>query len=90
MAPKSLLLFGATGYIGGAFLSHLLNKFGPTLAEHFQITLASRSFEKAERIRDLVPGSSVIALSLQDPSAIERESQKYDIVVQGVCIPTRR
>ncbi|KAM5359703.1 hypothetical protein ACJZ2D_014272 [Fusarium nematophilum] len=81
--PTSLLLFGATGYIGGTFLSHLLNKFGSTLVEHYHITFASRSLEKAERIRDLIPGSSVIALSLQDLSGIETESQKYDIIVQS-------
>lgn len=85
MAPKSVLLFGATGYIGGAFLSHLHAKFGSKLDEHFRITLASRKTEKARKIQTLLPGTTAIELSLQDLVGLEEQSQKHEIVIQIVC-----
>ncbi|KAH8656814.1 hypothetical protein BGZ61DRAFT_540781 [Ilyonectria robusta] len=82
MAPKSVLLFGATGYIGGAFLSNLHARFGSKLGESFCITLASRRTEKARKIQALIPGSTAIELSLQDLVGLEEQSQKHDIIVQ--------
>lgn len=90
MAPKSVLLFGATGYIGGAFLSNLHAKLGSKLGESFRITLASRGTEKARKIQALIPGSTAIELSLQDLVGLEEQSQKHDIIIQMVCIRARR
>lgn len=90
MAPGSVLLFGATGYIGVAFLSNLHARFGSKLDESFRITLASRRTEKARKIQALIPGSTAIELSLQDLVGLEEQSQKHDIIVQIVCIRTRR
>ncbi|KAH6991534.1 hypothetical protein BKA56DRAFT_574532 [Ilyonectria sp. MPI-CAGE-AT-0026] len=82
MPPKSVLLFGASGYIGGALLSQLHAKYGSTLAEHYRITLATRSIEKGEKIKAILPGSQTIKLSLQDHAEIEREAQKHEIDCQ--------
>ncbi|KAH9940362.1 NAD-P-binding protein [Epithele typhae] len=72
-----VFLLGATGYIGGSVLSHLLSS---PAASRYKITAAVRSEEKAEKIRSF--GVDAVLASLDDTERLEALASQADVVVE--------
>ena len=79
MSLPSLFLTGATGYVGGTFLT-LLTKAYPTIS----IRALVRSAEQADRLRDFY-GSAVTPIigSIEDSVLLREEGSKAGIIVQA-------
>ncbi|THV48896.1 hypothetical protein BGAL_0222g00160 [Botrytis galanthina] len=82
MASTSVLLFGATGYIGAAFLSRFSNKYLMSPSPRYKLTASTRSPEKARRLRDLLGNIETTDVTLNDGVKLEREVEKHDIIIQ--------
>ncbi|KAH7403123.1 hypothetical protein BKA64DRAFT_743766 [Cadophora sp. MPI-SDFR-AT-0126] len=79
---KSVLLFGATGYIGAAFLSRFNNVHLVGASPQYKVTASIRSPEKARRLKDLLPNVETTGIALGDGIKLEHEVEKCDIIVQ--------
>ncbi|KAL0954821.1 hypothetical protein HGRIS_003766 [Hohenbuehelia grisea] len=76
MANKTKIFFlGATGYVGGSFLTRLLEH--PKI-DSFAITALVRSPEKAEKLKGL--GVKVVVGSHSDLTVIEKLASESDVV----------
>ncbi|KAF7922853.1 uncharacterized protein EAE97_011017 [Botrytis byssoidea] len=84
MASTSVLLFGATGYIGAAFLSRFSNKYLKSPSPRYKLTASTLSPEKARRLRDLLENIETTDVTLDDGVKLEREVEKHDIIIQLV------
>lgn len=74
-----ILIFGATGYIGGSVLARLLEH---PKRDSFEITAVIRSATKA---KDFEPfGIKTIIGSLDDDDVLERAASGADVVIQAV------
>jgi len=73
----SILFIGATGYIGGTVLAHLIQN--PKRSE-YEITIHLRSAEKAKGFEKL--GFKTVLGSLDDVRDLERLASEFDIVFQ--------
>jgi len=73
----SILFIGATGYIGGTVLTHLIQH--PKRSE-YEITIHLRSAEKAKGFEKL--GFKTVLGSLDDVADLERLASESDIVFQ--------
>ncbi|KAI3602732.1 NAD-binding protein [Moniliophthora roreri] len=73
---KTILVTGATGYIGGSFLSHLLQR--PD-ASSFEFRAVIRSTEKAEKIKAF--GVNPIVGSHSDRELMSKAASEADIVI---------
>lgn len=78
MSPTSLFLVGASGYIGGTFLT-LLTKSNPAIS----VRALVRSTEQADRLKEFY-GSNVTTVigSLEDLDLLRAEGSKADIIIQ--------
>lgn len=74
-----VLLLGATGYIAGVLLSQWYRTGFSNLP--FKVTASSRSQARLDRTAKLL-GISTVTLSFDDTAGLEKEVQKYHIVVQ--------
>lgn len=88
MASTSVLLFGATGYIGAAFLSRFSNKYLMSPSPRYKLTASTRSPEKARRLRDLLGNIETTDVTLDDGVKLEWEVEKHDIIIQLVSLRT--
>ena len=80
MSDKITVFFtGATGYIGGAFLQHLLKD------PQFSITVSVRNKEKAKKLEEQF-GVTAIVGSLKDTALLEKEASEADIVLTIVGV----
>ncbi|KAF9078699.1 NAD-binding protein [Rhodocollybia butyracea] len=77
-AKTSILLTGATGYIGGSILTRFLQR--PD-ASSLDIRLLVRSAEKAKKIQDLDLGVTVIIGSHSDSELMEELASQVDVVL---------
>ena len=84
MANKSVLIFGATGYIGASFLSRLAEKYLHSPATPYTVTASTRSLEKARKLKGLLPNVKTTEITLDDGAELEKEVEKYDMVIQLV------
>ncbi|KAI9723082.1 MAG: hypothetical protein M1828_004330 [Chrysothrix sp. TS-e1954] len=75
-SPPSLFLVGATGYIGGSLLTHLLKTH-----EDWHITCLVRSSAQESTLRELSPNVSSVVGSLDTLDVLRAEASKADIVV---------
>ncbi|TGO17513.1 hypothetical protein BTUL_0017g00940 [Botrytis tulipae] len=82
MASTSVLLFGATGYIGAAFLSRFSNKYLMSPSPRYKLTASIRSPEKARRLRDLLGNIETTDVTFNDGVKLEREVEKHVIIIQ--------
>ncbi|KAK0200261.1 hypothetical protein DFS33DRAFT_1387469 [Desarmillaria ectypa] len=79
MADQIHILFiGATGYIGGTFLLHILDH--PT-ASTFKITTLVRYREKAQMLRKLDLGINILEGSSEDIALLEELAERADIYI---------
>jgi len=84
MASKSVLIFGATGYIGASFLSRFAEKYLHSPATLYTVTASTRSPGKARRLKELLPNVKTTDITLDDGAELGKEVEKYDIVIQLV------
>ncbi|TGO62321.1 hypothetical protein BOTNAR_0115g00260 [Botryotinia narcissicola] len=82
MASTPVLLFGATGYIGAAFLSRFSDKYLTSPSPRYKLTASIRSPEKARRLRDLLGNIETTDVKLDDGVKLEREVEKHNIIIQ--------
>lgn len=74
-----ILIFGATGYIGGSILARLLEH---PKNHSFEITAVLRSEAKAKDFESF--GIKTVIGSLDNDELLERVSAEADIVIQSV------
>ncbi|KAL9108819.1 MAG: hypothetical protein Q9227_006476 [Pyrenula ochraceoflavens] len=77
MAPQILLL-GATGYIGGTLLNHLVSTH-----PDFSITVLVRNSEHVKTISAAYPKITSVIGDLDSHETLVREAAKADIVIQS-------
>ncbi|KAH8881992.1 hypothetical protein GQ53DRAFT_886319 [Thozetella sp. PMI_491] len=82
MATPKILLTGATGYVGGTTLDHLVKSNEPSLS-NLTFDLLVRGEEPAKKLKEAY-GDRVNAIQWQgltDISFIEETAAKYDIII---------
>ncbi|KAI0370392.1 NAD-P-binding protein [Pilatotrama ljubarskyi] len=75
--PVKVFLVGATGYVGGAVLTSLLEA---KKASDFDVTVLTRSSEKAERFEHF--GVKSVVGSLDDVDKLEAIAEESDVVIE--------
>jgi len=65
--PKQVLIFGASGHIGGP-MAQIMTRDAPTIA----LRLVSHSVEKAEQLRTRFPAADIVVADYTDRTSLDR------------------
>lgn len=76
--PFSILLTGASGYIGGTVLDHL--KQSGSFSQ-LQVTCMVRSNDQIETIQQFAPGVKAVKGSLEERDGLEKLAYENDLVL---------
>ncbi|KAI0749471.1 hypothetical protein C8Q80DRAFT_1218633 [Daedaleopsis nitida] len=78
--PVNIFLVGATGYIGGAVLTTLLEEKSSPAFPRNNVTALTRSDEQAQKLRFLVV--EAVVGSLDDVDTLREVERKSDVVIE--------
>lgn len=78
MSKQKVLVTGAAGRIGAAFVTEMQNRYEFRLAD------------KTDRVHDLLPGVEALVLNVADPDACRHAVQGIDVVLHLAADPSPR